>query len=54
MLPPIRKDASTHWKRAFHSLEAKHHPPGSKVSSAGLQSIIRPKAKYHPPEMAFY
>jgi hypothetical protein len=50
MLPTIRKDASTHWKRAFHSLEAKHHPPGSKVSSAGLQSIIRPKAKYHPPK----
>jgi hypothetical protein len=35
MLPPIRKDASTHWKQAFHLSEAKHHPLAFKVSSAG-------------------
>jgi hypothetical protein len=53
-LPPIRRDASNHQKGCFHSLEAKHHPPGSKVSSAGLQSIIRWRVKYHPLKMAFY
>jgi hypothetical protein len=35
-------------------LEAKHHPQAFKVSSARLQNIIRPKAKNHPPEMAFF
>ena len=54
MLPTIGSIVSRLWKQAFHLSEAKHHPLDFKVSSARLQNIIRPKAKYHPPEMAFY
>ena len=39
----IRSLASTHWKPPFQPLEATLPTIGSKTSSAGLQSIIRPK-----------
>ena len=50
LLPPFRNNASRLWKRAFRSLEAKHHPVASKTSSGGFQNIIQRLAKYYPPE----
>ena len=49
-LPPIRRDASNHWKHCFQTLEAGFPLIRSKTSSAGLQSIIRWLPKYHPLE----